>query len=77
MGDMAEVFRVHNALKKERCEKNLAKANTDGFTKHTPWHFSRALLGDRLDYWPSKSKWMWRGKVMTGNVQEFIAKREN
>lgn len=76
MGDMGEVFRVHNALRKERGERNLAKASLDGFEQCTPYHYHRVLLGDRLDYWPSRNKWMWRGKVMTGNVREFIEKRE-
>ena len=37
-----------------------------GWTKHTQWHWSRKINGQRLDYWPSRNKFMWRGKVYRG-----------
>lgn len=44
-----------------------AVANDDGkWTKHTPHHWSRAVNGERLDYWPSRKKFQWRGKVLRG-----------
>jgi hypothetical protein len=38
------------------------------------------LLGDRLDYWPSRKKFRWRNKTYArwqykGTVQDFIADR--
>ena len=44
-----------------------ATAKDDGkWTKHTQWHWSRDINGERLDYWPSRKKFQWRGKVMRG-----------
>lgn len=43
-----------------------------GWTKHTDAHYSRSLLGDRLDYWPGRLKWRWRGKTQVGDVDQFI-----
>lgn len=53
-----------------------AEAQDDGgWTKHTAYHWSRTLAGNRLDYWPSRKKWRYQGRVMRGNVQAFIAAR--
>lgn len=37
-----------------------------GWTKHTAHHWSRSVNGERLDYWPSRKKFMFRGQVMRG-----------
>lgn len=53
----------------------LSKAIADddgGWTKHTPYHWSRIVAGDRLDYWPSRKKFMFRGRVQRGVVMQFI-----
>jgi hypothetical protein len=82
MGDMGELFRAWEDYKRDRREKNLENAfasGTNGWTVHTPVHWSRTLLGERLDYWPSKKKFRWRGKNRFGTVEEiegFIRNRE-
>ena len=44
-----------------------AKAHDDGkWTKHTEFHWSRNVNGERLDYWPSRKKFQFRGRVMRG-----------
>ena len=54
-----------------------AKAADDGgWTKHTEFHWSRTLAGHRLDYWPSRKKFQYRGKVRRGDVQALIRKHE-
>lgn len=32
-----------------------------GFKKFTDWHWQATIDGDLLDYWPSKSRWRYRG----------------
>jgi hypothetical protein len=52
-----------------------AQAADDGqWVKHTPHHWSRTVAGQRLDYWPSRKKWQFAGRVQRGDVQQFIAK---
>lgn len=75
MGDMGEIFNAMREMDRERKERNLAAADPAGWTVHTPWHWSRDLAGSRLDYWPSRNKFQWQGKVMCGDVQGFIRKR--
>jgi hypothetical protein len=76
MGDMAEVFNLMKELNKERKERNLLNANSEGWNKHTEYHWSRTLQGKRLDYWPSRNKFQYEGRVMCGDVLGFIKKRE-
>lgn len=54
-----------------------AVADDDGkWVRHTEWHWSRNVVGKRLDYWPSRKKFQFDGKVMRGDVLAFIAKKE-
>ena len=76
MGDMREVFDAMKDWDRARKVKNLAAADPTGWTIHTEFHWSRDLAGHQLNYWPSRNKFQWRGKVMTGDVQGFIRKRE-
>lgn len=49
-------------------------ADDGGWTKHTEHHWSRTVAGKRLDYWPSRKKYRFDGRVMRGDVHKFIAK---
>ena len=42
------------------------ESDDGGWTKHTPWHWSRMVNGDRLNYWPSRKRWQYRGRVQRG-----------
>jgi hypothetical protein len=75
MGDLAEIYREMDKHQRERREARLASADNTGWTVHTTYHWSRDLNGERLDYWPSRSKFQYQGKVLTGEVDKFIAKR--
>ena len=76
MGDMGEIFNAMRQHDKERRERNLKAADPTGWTIHTDVHWSRDLAGSRLDYWPSRNKFRWKGKTHCGDVQGFIHNRE-
>lgn len=40
--------------------------------KFSSVHWQMVIDGDVLDYWPTKSKWRYRGKTQSGNVNKFI-----
>ena len=44
-----------------------------GWKKHTQWHWSKDVLGKRLDFWPTKDKWQYEGRIYFGDVDKFIA----
>ena len=75
MGDVGEDYRALKAHRKEQREKNLTNANDEGWNKHTEYHWSRTLNGKRLDYWPSKNKFQYEGRVMCGGIEGFIRNR--
>lgn len=76
------------ALKQHKKEKfdadrsrflaDAVAADDGGWTKHTQWHWSRAVNGERLDYWPSRKKFQWRGKVLRGlaAMQKIIEEKK-
>lgn len=75
MGDMGEIFNAMRDARKERREHNLEKANPEGWTQHTEYHWSKILNGKRLNYWPSRNKFQYEGKIMQGGIDGFIKKR--
>lgn len=77
MGDMAEGFNAMQAAKKERKEERLARAITDGWTKHTQHHFSMKCGVSRIDWWPSTAKMMIDGKMFYGMAAIQHAIRKN
>jgi hypothetical protein len=75
MGDMGEIFNAMRQHDKERRARNLNNFNPSGWNKHTEHHFSRQLNGKRLDYWPSRNRFMYDNRVMVGDVEGFIRNR--
>ena len=47
-------------------------ADDGGWHKHNPHHWSRMVGPDRLDYWPTRKKYQFRGKVRRGDVYAVI-----
>lgn len=57
----------------------LAEANArndGGWTIHSDYHWSRILNGSRLDYWPSRKRYRFKGKTRRGDVYALIAKED-
>jgi hypothetical protein len=61
---------------KQRRNNNRASADQTGWTVHTDHHWSMMLNGKRLDYWPSRNKFQYSGRVMVGDVIGFIKNRQ-
>ena len=76
MGDMGDTFNAMRAATKEHRARKLAEANTEGWTQHTPWHFSRTFNGERVDWWPSGGKAQHKGRMIYGHrkVNALIAR---
>ena len=51
-------------------------ADDGGWHKHSAHHWSRMVAGDRLDYWPTRKKYQFRGRVRRGDVYAVIRKHE-
>lgn len=79
---MSDFWQAMRAAKKQKFDadrKNFlkhAQERDDGqWVKHTEYHWSREVAGKRLDYWPSRNKFMYDGRVQRGDVLEFIKER--
>ena len=48
------------------------KEDDGGWIKHTEYHWSRTVAGERLDYWPSRKKYQYKGKVKRGDVMKIV-----
>lgn len=83
---MSERDPIWDALKAHKKEKfdndrarflvNAQQQDDGGWVKHTEFHWSRTVAGKRLDYWPSRKKWQYEGRVQRGDVQIFIKNKE-
>ena len=83
---MSERDPIWDALKAHKKEKfdndrarflaNAQQQDDGGWVKHTEFHWSRTVAGKRLDYWPSRKKWQYEGRVQRGDVQRFIKNKE-
>lgn len=47
-------------------DANHPDNNDGGWYKHTEFHWSRDIDGDKLHYWPSRKRWQYRGRVSRG-----------
>lgn len=71
-----EDFEVFDLIKAERKLKRQQRRDEfkggPGWTRHHNTHWSYALSGVRLDYWPGPKKWRWCGRTFYGDVINFI-----
>lgn len=79
MSEEGEFYRQLDEYYAAKRANNLKKAQAESvipWEKHTEYHWYYFLNGKKLDYWPSKNKFMYEGKVMVGDVIGFIKNKE-
>lgn len=69
---MKEIFRDKFNADRARFHADAIRDDDGGWQKHTPYHWSRMLDGSKLDYWPSRKKYQFRGKVKRGDVMNVV-----
>ena len=57
---------------RQRFMEQAVQEDDGNWTKHTEWHWSQTINGKRIDYWPSRKKFMVDGKVKRGDVTAAI-----
>ena len=75
---LGELWAGHKEHDRARRMANLAKAEKRvqlHWKKHTEWHWSHMLNGERIDYYPTKNKFVHNRKVMHGDPEAYIFKR--
>lgn len=75
MSEMGDMFREMRESNKRHRSEQLArvspKLDSSEWTKHTDWHYSKYIGPDKLDFWPSTDKFMFRGKVYKGGLNKM------
>lgn len=61
---------------RKKCMEEAIAADDGGWVKHTEFHWARMVAGHKLDFWPSKQKFQYRGKIRHGDVYQFIKRQE-
>lgn len=74
--DLKAIFKEKFNADRERFLAEAHRDNDGGWTIHTDYHWSRDLKGHRLDYWPSRKKFRYRGRTRRGDVMRFIENKE-
>lgn len=57
--------------KDERLKAFQAHPLSQQMEQHTLYHWSTALRGRRLEFWPTTQKWRWKDKNYWGTLQNF------
>ena len=73
------IFKVKKRYDQAQRQKNLTDAEeklSDRWIVHTEYHWSTTLNGEKLNYWPSRNKFQYQGKILYGDVHGFIRNRE-
>lgn len=70
--DLKAHFKEKFDADRARFKADAESADDGGWTKHTEFHWSRNVNGQRLDYWPSRKKFQFRGKVRRGDVMSVV-----
>lgn len=81
MSDTSEIGEAWQMMREEDRKRRYARVDTASKTydkanwvEHTTFHWGRYVKGKKLDFWPSKDKWMWEGNVYTGGLEDFLIK---
>lgn len=73
---MKEISKEKFDADRARFLKEAHTENDGGWTIHTDYHWSRMLNGHRLDYWPSRRKYRFKGKTRRGDVMKLVSTQE-
>ncbi len=77
-GDMSKIFRGMKERRKNIKATNKENASKDQrWKKHTDYHWSMIINNSKLDYWCSTRTYMYKSKVMCGDVDKFIKKQKD
>lgn len=73
--DDLKVLSKQKRLDRIKANLELAEKQDDGdWLKFNEYHWQRKLNGEILDYWPSKRKWRYKKKIVSGCVYAFLSK---
>lgn len=67
-----EYFKDRERERQERRNKRLSRADDFGWSKHSDTHWYRMIEGEKLHWWPSANKWLYRGRYYRGALPKEL-----
>lgn len=67
-----EIFDIRRQKKRERRDRRLSNTSDIGWSKHTDTHWYRMVDGEKMHYWPSGNKWLYRGVYYRGALPKKL-----
>ena len=68
-------FKERKIERRERKHKRLDEFDSTGWIKHSDVHFAKVINKSKLDYWPSTTRYRYKGKTYFNRqkpVMKFI-----
>lgn len=74
---MNKIGKVDTVLRDRGEQTQTNKYNPDNWIVHGPYHWGRWIkctdgVERKLDFWPSKDKWMFGGRVRVGGLDSWL-----
>lgn len=70
-----EVFDEIREQRRQRRAKRLNAADDFGWSKHSDTHWYRMIDGEKLHWWPSANKWLYRGRYYRGGLSRELGEK--
>ena len=70
-----EIFDQMRRERQKRRNKRLEASSDFGWQKHTDTHWYRFIDEEKLHWWPSANKWLFKGKYYRGALPKFLLER--
>lgn len=68
-------FKEREEQRKERRNRRLSAADATGWSKHSDTHWWRMVDGEKMHWWPSANKWLYRGKYYRGALPKDLLEK--
>lgn len=66
-----EIYEHFDQVRKDRANRRamrLERTDDFGWSKHQDTHWYRMIDDEKLHYWPSSNKWLYKGKYYRGGL---------
>ena len=67
-----EVFKEIERERKLRRARRLMAQDSYGWGKHSDTHWYRFIEGEKLHWWPSANKWLYKGQYYRGGLPKRL-----
>lgn len=67
-----EIFKDRERHRRERRARRLNNTSDFGWSKHTDTHWYRMIGQEKMHWWPSSNKWLYKGRYYRGALPKEL-----